>query len=77
MTRRFDESQLAAAHSVATVATPCLPGFVACSLSSTPTSVQHFWHAIYQAAFAQAMMKAVIDAQPSKYQRLVYHISSN
>ena len=77
MTRRFDESQLVAAHSVAAVATPCLPGFVACSLSSTPMSVQQFWHAIYQTAFAQAMMMAVIDAQPSKYQRLVYRISAN
>ena len=77
MTRRFSESQLVAANSVATVATPCLPGFVACSLSSTPASVQQFWQAIYQAAFTQAMLKAVMDSQPTRYQRLVYHVSSN
>lgn len=77
MTRRFSESQLAAANSVADTATPSLPGFVACSISSAPVNVQQFWQAIYQTAFAQAMLKALADSQPTKYQRLVYHVCLN
>lgn len=77
MTRRFTESQLVAAHSAATSATPALPGFVACTISPSMAPVQHLWQAIYQAALTQAMMKAVLDAQPTKYQRLVYQVSAN
>lgn len=76
MTRRFSESQLAAASPVAD-ATPATPGFVACSVSSAPGSLQQFWHAVYQAAFAQAVKKAMEDNTPTRYQRLVYQVSQN
>ncbi len=77
MTRRFDESQLVAGHTVAAVATPCLPGFVACSLSHVASPMQQLWQAIYQAAYAQAMTKDSMESQPSRYQRLLYHVCLN
>ena len=77
MTRRFDESQLVAGHSVAAVATPCLPGFMACSISSVGTPIQQLWQAIYQAAYAQAVMKSTQEAQPSRYERLLYQVCLN
>ena len=76
MTRRFDESQLVAGQNVAAVATPCLPGFVACSLSHVANPMQQLWQAIYQAAYAQAMTESS-DSQPSRYQRLLYHVCLN
>lgn len=77
MTRRFSESQLVGSHSVATPATPCLPGFMACNTSSVNTPIQQLWHAIYQAAYAQAVVKAFEDTQPSRYDRLLYHVCLN
>lgn len=76
MTRRFDESQLAPASSVAST-TPAQPGFVACSVAHAPNPVQQIWHAIYQAAFNQAIMQAVKENQPTRYQRLMYQVSQN
>ena len=77
MTRRFTESQLVASHSVAADATPCLPGFMACNISSVGTPVQQLWQAIYQAAYAQAVENAFEDTQPSRYDRLLYHVCLN
>ena len=77
MTRRFSESQLVAGHTVAAVATPCLPGFVACSLSHVANPMQQFWQALYQAAYAQAMSKNMQESQPTRYQRLLYHVCLN
>ena len=77
MTRRFDEFLSVPASSVAPEATPCLPGFVACTMGHAPVPVQNMWQAIYQAAFAQAVMKAMEDNQPTRYQRLMYHVSQN
>lgn len=76
MTRRFNESQLVAGQHVAAVATPCLPGFVACSLSHVANPMQQFWQAIYQAAYAQAM-KSSQESRPTRYQRLLYHVCLN
>ena len=77
MTRRFSESQLVASHSVAAAATPCLPGFMACNTSTVSGPMQQLWHAIYQAAYAQAVVKAFEDTQPSRYDRLLYHVCLN
>jgi len=77
MTRRFSESHFSAVSSAAPVAAPYLPGFVACNISTASQPIQQLWHAVYQAAFAQAMMKAMLDAEPSKYQRLVYRVCQN
>lgn len=75
MTRRFDESLLATP--MAAPAASSVPGFVACNISSYPTNVQQLWHAIYQTALSQAVMKAVKDNDPTRYQRLVYRVCLN
>jgi len=78
MTRRWNESQLNAATPAATtVAAPCLPGFMACSISTIPSPTAQFWQTLYQAAFSQAVMQLLIDAQPTAYQRLVYRVNVN
>lgn len=77
MTRRFSESQLVASHSVAPAATPCLPGFMACNTSSVSGPMQQLWQAIYQAAYAQAVVKAFEETEPSRYDRLLYHVCLN
>lgn len=77
MTRRFTESQMVAKNTATSSATPHLPGFVACSISSAPTSMQQLWQAFYQTAFHKAVMAAMLDAQPTRYQRLVYNICAN
>ncbi|HQR41893.1 MAG TPA: hypothetical protein PLX97_04395 [Gemmatales bacterium] len=74
MTRRFDESLLVGTPNVAQT-TPCLPGFVACCTAAVPMGVQQFWQALYQAAYAQAIMQNT--EQPTKYQRLMYQVCMN
>jgi hypothetical protein len=74
MPRRFDESQLVGTSAEAP-ATTSLPGFVACSSSDIPIGVQLFWHALYQAAYAQSILQ--MTEQPSKYQRLVFQVCLN
>lgn len=75
MTRRFDESCWA--PPMAAPAASSVPGFVACNISSYPSNVQQLWHAIYQTALTQAVMKAVEDNQLTKYQRLMHHVCLN
>lgn len=75
MTRRFDESLLATP--TAAPAASSVPGFVACNITQYPTNVQQLWHAIYQTALTQAVMKAVEDNEPTKYQRLVHRVCLN
>ena len=77
MSRRFHESQLSAVSSATNVAAPCLAGFMACNVSNVSPQMQHLWQAIYQAAFAQAMMNALSDLQPDKYQKLMYRVCLN
>lgn len=77
MTRRFSESQLVASQTVAPDAASCLPGFMACNTSSVSSPVQQLWQAIYQAAYAQAVVKAFEETQPSRYDRLLYHVCLN
>jgi hypothetical protein len=73
MTRRFDETYLA----VPEAATPVMPDLLACSVAAVPMSLQQMWQAIYQTALTQAVMKAMIDSQPTKYQRLVLQVCLN
>ncbi len=75
MTRRFDESLLATP--MAAPAASCVPGFVACSISAYPANIQQLWHAIYQTALSQAVKKAVVDNEPTKYQRLMHRVCLN
>ncbi len=75
MIRRFDDTQWATP--TAAPAASSAPGFVACSISQFPAPMQQLWHAIYQTALTQAVMKAVEDNQPTRYQRLVYRVCLN
>jgi hypothetical protein len=76
MNRRWNESQLNAAMPATTVAAT-LPGFVACSIAAIPSPTAQLWHALYQAAFSQAIKQLLIDVQPTAYQRLVYRVNVN
>jgi len=75
MTRRFDDTQWATP--TAAPAASSVPGFVACNINQYPAPMQQLWHAIYQTALTQAVMKAVEDNQPTRYQRLVFRVCLN
>jgi hypothetical protein len=76
MTRRFSESQFRTAPT-GPQAGACPTGFVACPVTPPSPAALQMWQAMYQFAFAQAIARAIEDAQPTKYQRLLWRVSGN
>ncbi|HMO37248.1 MAG TPA: hypothetical protein PKA06_14515 [Gemmatales bacterium] len=75
MIRRFDDTPWITPAPV--LPTPPEPAFQACQIHSVPQSIQQLWQAIYQTALTHAVMKALLENQPSRYQKLVYRVCLN
>jgi hypothetical protein len=74
--RRITESQFHSATN-GSLADTSPAGFVACPIPAPSAAVMQMWQAMYQYAFAQALAHALEDAQPTRYQRLVWQAGMN